>query len=441
MRKKMVVRWELDGVRVTAGTAGAKKKKQFVGYVQKVDGKEIMLGRVLETARLVLAERLREAQLRKHGVAPEISGANHAMGELIDLFITNLEARERSSQYLRETRFRLKVVAKDLAWARAGDARLEELESWIASKRREGSRFSVETSNSYRASWRAWGNWMVKTGRALYSPFRAVEKMNSEPDRRHVRRPLTPEEVQLLLETVEHGPERAGMGGPMRAMLYRVAVSTGLRASELASLTPASFLLDENPPHIALEARFSKNRRRALQPVPKALAGILKAFLARMPKGAPIWACADPHRNKLGAMLRRDCEQARGAHPSPPAGFLESRPGAVIDFHSLRGTFLSALASRVSASTLGALGRHASVQTTQRHYVRHQLTELAESLNHANVSWFSHGSPDIRKTMKRDETKVDHAARLIRRFMECLKPNELNVLCQKVGIAIVNENG
>jgi hypothetical protein len=37
-------------------------------------------------------------------------------------------------------------------------------------------------------------------------------------------------------------------------MLYRLALTTGLRASELASLTKRSFDLDSTPPTVAVEA-------------------------------------------------------------------------------------------------------------------------------------------------------------------------------------------
>jgi integrase len=111
---------------------------------------------------------------------------------------------------------------------------------------------------------------------------------------------------------------------------------------------------------------------------------------------------------------------------------LQSRPGAVIDFHALRGTFLTALASKVSASTLGALGRHASVQTTEKHYVNHRLASLGESLDDANLFWFSNGSPDKRKTKKYEETKVNRAAALFSRFVTTLKPLELQGFTAKI---------
>lgn len=437
MRKKYLIRWELEGKRVPASTQGATKRRDFVGYVQKIAGKEVMLGRVAETARAVLAEKLRDSELKRRGIMPEIAGAEKPIEEAINGFISSLEAKERSPKHVTGFRQKLEKVAHECCWNRTSDAKLEELEGWIARKRREdapgAARFSTATGNHFRAAWRAWGNWLVKTGRALYSPFRGVEKTNTETDRRHVRRALTPEEVEFLLERAEAGPPRGKMPGANRAMLYRVAVSTGLRARELSSLTPSSFNLEASTPHLELPAKFAKARRKALQPIPRALVPCLEAFLSKQPKNAPVWPATMSGQNKLGKILRADCAMARGEHPSPPAGFLESRPGAVIDFHALRGTFLTALASKVSASTLGALGRHASVQTTEKHYVNHRLASLGESLDDANLFWFSNGSPGERKSTKRGESKVNRAAALVERFMTTLKPLELKDFSAKIG--------
>lgn len=444
MRKKFVIRWELDGKRVAAHTPGAVKRRDFVGYVQKIGGREVMLGRLKETARTVAAEKVRDSELKRRGILPEVAGAERSIMEAVEGYVASLEAKERSAHHLGMVHNKLARVVKDCAWVRVSDATLEGLESWINRKRRDDApgakRFSVQTANHYRAAWRAWGNWLVKANRVLHSPFRGVEKTNAETDRRHIRRALTSDEVEFLLEQVEKLATRATMSGPERAMLYRVAVSTGLRARELSTLTPTSFSLTTSPPFLTLEARASKSRRKTEQPIPRALASILIDFLRHRPATEPIWAAANPARNKMGICLRADCAAARGNHPAPPAGFLESRPGAVIDFHALRGTYLSALAPNVSASVLGRLGRHASVQTTERHYVSHRLAALAESLEGAGLSWFSHGSPDERKKMKQGGTRLDRAEVLFGRFMNTLKPLEKQAFIAKIALLITRED-
>ncbi len=46
------------------------------------------------------------------------------------------------------------------------------------------------------------------------------------------RRALSLAEAELLIEITETQPDRFGMTGPERAMLYRVALGTGFRVSE-----------------------------------------------------------------------------------------------------------------------------------------------------------------------------------------------------------------
>ena len=57
------------------------------------------------------------------------------------------------------------------------------------------------------------------------------------------------------------------MSGKDRHALYLTAVGTGLRAAELASLTPRSFKLDEVHPTVTVEAACSKHRREDVLPL------------------------------------------------------------------------------------------------------------------------------------------------------------------------------
>ena len=50
------------------------------------------------------------------------------------------------------------------------------------------------------------------------------------------------------------------MTGPERAVLYQLAVETGLRARELRSLTWDSFDLDADVPTVTVRAAYSKHR-------------------------------------------------------------------------------------------------------------------------------------------------------------------------------------
>jgi len=55
------------------------------------------------------------------------------------------------------------------------------------------------------------------------------------------------------------------MTGPERALLYALALQTGLRAGELRSLTRASLMLNTERPHVLLGAKHTKNGMAARQ--------------------------------------------------------------------------------------------------------------------------------------------------------------------------------
>jgi integrase len=78
--------------------------------------------------------------------------------------------------------------------------------------------------------------------------------------------------LERLFDAVEHGavdkegkrigPPRSiqGLDATDRLMLYRVALGTGFRAGEIASLTPASFDLGAAPPTVTVAAGQSRAR-------------------------------------------------------------------------------------------------------------------------------------------------------------------------------------
>ena len=90
-----------------------------------------------------------------------------------------------------------------------------------------------------------------------------LEAYNADTDPRHVRRELSRQELTWLVATTETRtlPEHK-VPGPDRAMVYRLALGTGLRAKELRSLTPESFDLQSDPPALTLKAAHSKRRAR-----------------------------------------------------------------------------------------------------------------------------------------------------------------------------------
>ena len=119
------------------------------------------------------------------------------------------------------------------------------------------------------------------------------------------------------------------MTGPARALLYRLALETGLRAAELRSLTMASFDLDADPPTVTVAAGYRKRRRDDTLILRPELADDLRAFLRGKAPAAVAFKLPKP--NMIIRMLKADLEAAGIPY--------RDDAGRVADFHALRHTF------------------------------------------------------------------------------------------------------
>ena len=198
-----------------------------------------------------------------------------------------------------------------------------------------------------------------------------LDELNVKTDRRHDRRALTVDELRRLLDAAHEGPELYGMTGPERAMLYRLAVETGLRAGELRSLTRASFDLDDDAPSVKVAAAYSKRRREDTLPLRPELAEALRAFMATLAPAVPAFKV--PQSYDTADMLRADLEEAGITY--------RDGAGQVVDFHSLRHTFISNLAAGgVHPKTAQALARHSTITLTMDRYTHSYRGEQSAAL-------------------------------------------------------------
>jgi len=96
---------------------------------------------------------------------------------------------------------------------------------------------------------------------ARESPLRGVKKLNAKEDPRHTRRAISVEELRLLLATTATEPERFGMTGWERCLVYWLAALTGLRAGEIRRLRVGDFDLSGETVTI-----WQRRRRRTNRP-------------------------------------------------------------------------------------------------------------------------------------------------------------------------------
>lgn len=145
-------------------------------------------------------------------------------------------------------------------------------------RRPTGRLLSAQTRNHYTRALKGFFRWLVLDRRAALNPLAHLAMENVRTDRRHDRRALTVAELRRLLETTANGPERLGMSGAARAMFYRLAVQSGLRLGELASLTWSGLDLDASTPTVTIAAAYAKNRRADTLPLKARTAAMLAAW-------------------------------------------------------------------------------------------------------------------------------------------------------------------
>lgn len=217
---------------------------------------------------------------------------------------------------------------------------------------------------------------MVSNGSMERDPFTRLKPGNVKADVRLRRGEFTEAECRKLIATAEASQaEYRGSFGPARAMLYCVALNTGYRVSELASLTSDSFDLDATTPAIVLAAEFTKNRCEAVQPISNELVKALRPFLAACPKRQPVWP--GTWHEKAAAMIRLDLDTANIPFKVTGHEGEETR-----DFHALRNCYISnVIRAGADLKQAMTLARHSDPKLTTACYARTRLHDLGSLVN------------------------------------------------------------
>ncbi|MBL7107535.1 MAG: tyrosine-type recombinase/integrase [Phycisphaerae bacterium] len=333
---------------------------------------DAQLTRWLEGAPVALSNRLVSiGLLDSHRAA-----AGKPLKKHIEDFEASLLAKGNTEKYTSMTIIRVKRIfdeCKFLTWTDISASRVErtiprlrksvknvEVKK-VNGKRIRREKFkdlgeiSAQTQNYYLQAIKQFCRWMVQDRRAVESPLEHLTKVDTKTDRRHDRRAFDPDEIRRLLETTQAQPKRFGMAGHERAMLYRLAVETGLRAKELRSLKKTSF--DFNKYKVTVDACYTKNRNIAIRSLRKDTAALLQNFLANKMPHLPAFNV--PH--KTANMLKADLEAA-GIPYIDEAGHFA-------DFHSLRHSTGSLLAAAgVHPKLIQLIMRHSDINLTMNRY-------------------------------------------------------------------------
>jgi integrase len=293
--------------------------------------------------------------------------------EHVDDFIRTMEAARRNPKHVRSTRTYVERVI-----TRARAERLSDLTpsavTLALSRVAAEENLSARAVNAHATAIKAFARWAWRDGRARAYELATVGRLNEEADRRYVRRPLTDDELRELIRATRTAPERRGISGSDRSWFYTLGAVTGFRRSELGALTPKDFALDGPAPTVCLGGGHTKNGKPAEQPIPPTLAAELRPWLASKTPGRPVFALPEKTGQMLHADLRR-CE----IEPVDDQG-------RVVDTHSLRHGYISALArAGVPVKVVQTLARHSDPKLTLGVYSHLSAFDLHGAIDHLPV--------------------------------------------------------
>lgn len=377
--RKKTVRWTLDGKRVSPNTPNAVRKaipsKRYYGTLRTWDDRrrQVPLTEDAKTSTQLL-RRLQgeEDRQRALGVDRYAVERRRPLSELLDEYKTHLRAKANTERHVTLTLTRINAIVDALDAKRLTDLDASRIASTLADWRTRKP-ISVGTSNHYARAIKGFSRWLWTSRKTPDDPLISLRLLNARVDRRHVRRALTPAELKTLVHATETSRKTlCGLSPTDRANLYLLAAYTGLRASELASLTPTSFDLETGT--VNVQAAYSKRRRNDTLPLHASLLERLRPWLAE--KTGTLWRgtwtehrCANTAR-----IFRRDLKRAGIAYVD--------EHGCFADFHALRHTFITQLArSGVHPLKAKELARHSTITLTMDVYSHVQTDELREALN------------------------------------------------------------
>lgn len=403
--KKRVVRYiDADGRRCGKNAPGAKlkreKSRKWYGRYRDHDGvlREAALAVNKEAARQMLAELERKAEHTKSGLAtPFDEHAGNPLTAHLDSFRRHLEAKGNTPGHIDTTVSRVRAILDACGFKYIRDISAAQVAEYLTDRRNaEKNPISIATSNHFLTAVKGFTRWLVRDRRIDHNPLIHLQRLNTDTDIRRKRRALSEADFAKLLKAAREGDDVCGLSGADRERLYLVAAFTGLRASELASLSRQSFDLDGEQPTVRLQAAYSKHRREDVLPLHPELVARLREWFAEA--DADDFEPADDDE----AVLMLEAAREARRRPLWPGGWAANRHGAemiradlqaaglayvddhgrVFDFHALRGQFVTRLArSGVNLQTAQLLARHSDPRLTANHYTHLGTVDLAAAVS------------------------------------------------------------
>ena len=312
-------------------------------------------------------------------------------------FIASMQARGCDPKHIRSTRT---YIARVIAVARV--QRFSGLTPSAATLAlgacQEKHGLSARAVNAHATAIKAFARWAWKDNRIRAYELGNIGRRNEEADRRYIRRPLTDAELRKLVATTRTAPTWRRLSGEDRAWFYLLGAATGFRRTEMGELRPEDFDIVGPTPSVRLDGSRTKNGRLAEQPLPIKLAAELRPWLSSKPSGAPVFALPE----KTALMLHIDLRRC-GIEPVDDQG-------RVVDTHSLRHGYISALArAGVPVKVAQTLARHSDPKLTMNVYSHLTVFDLHGAIENALPDLTAHPAETIAATGTDGPTATQNA--------------------------------
>ncbi len=269
-------------------------------------------------------------------------------------FLADVEARGRAAATVRVYRVVLGQLCRACGWVNVGDVTESSFDHW------RSSGVSPKYANNALGYCRTFFGWMVKRRLMVADPFATLEKIKVREDR---GKRFAPSEDQLrrLLETAP----------PHRALVYLVALYTGLRRFELNGITWGDLSLDAGNPSLRVSGSISKNGRTVTLPLRAEVVDGLRAF---QPDACQPFEWVFRGRVPNTRTFRKD---------AIAAGILVvDEYGRRFDFHALRTTCATLMSvANVPPRVAMELMRHSEMRLTMKTYTDTARLPLAAGLS------------------------------------------------------------
>jgi integrase len=303
-----------------------------------------------------LAELALEREKEHFGLIPprvERESAGRPLNELLDAFLADVKAKGRAERTV-EKYEQLRGLFCECGWEKLQNVTARTFTQW-----RQLGKLRPKTVNDYLRNASRFFHWLQHQGMVRENPLAHVER-SDDREKQEYRRALTDEEVRRLLATAPR----------FRAIMYWLALETGIRRNEMDQLRVGDFMLETLQPIVRLPAAITKNGKTADLPLRSDLAAAIRSVL---PDHA--LACEWVFRNRVPRVrvFKRDLVKAG-------IPFLDVA-GRRLDFHALRKTLGTNLAvSGVSPRIAMELMRHSDIKLTMKVYTDASRLPLAAAV-------------------------------------------------------------